>query len=175
MRNEFVGQLEAAGSRYSTSGRKTLIVIDGLDHVPREENPVASFLAELPAAAAVPEGVIFILGTQRIELPGLQTTIIQQTKEAGRSVAIEPLSKASIFALADAANLPSFVDREVLFEITSGHPLLPAISFEPFVQLLNPEFDLIFFPISMVWDGLYNKYMSVFGKNSTQHHHLAPL
>ncbi len=123
LRNEFVGQLEAAGSRYSTSGRKTLIVIDGLDHVPREENPVASFLAELPAAAAVPEGVIFILGTQRIELPGLQTTIIQQTKEAGRSVAIEPLSKASIFALADAANLPSFVDREVLFEITSGHPL----------------------------------------------------
>jgi hypothetical protein len=123
LRTEFAKQLEAAGARYSESGRKTLIVIDGLDHVPREENPEVSFLAELPAAAAVPEGVVIVLGTQRIELPGLQATIIQQTKEGERTVTIEPLSKAAVFALADTAKLPPFVDRDVLFEMCSGHPL----------------------------------------------------
>lgn len=123
LRTEFAKQLEAAGVRYAESGRKTLIVIDGLDHIPREENPEVSFLGELPAAAAVPEGVVIVLGTQRIELPGLHATIIQQTKEANRSVTIEPLSKAAVFALADAASLPAFVDREDLFEACNGHPL----------------------------------------------------
>lgn len=123
LRTEFAKQLEAAGAKYTESGRKTLILIDGLDHVPREENPEVSFLAELPAAAAVPEGVVIVLGTQRIELPGLQATIIQQAKEGDRTVTIEPLSKAAVFALADAANLPPFVDRDVLFEKCSGHPL----------------------------------------------------
>ncbi|RWN97948.1 ATP-binding protein [Mesorhizobium sp.] len=123
LRTEFAKQLEAASVRYAESGRKTLIVIDGLDHVPREENPEVSFLAELPAAAVIPDGVLIVLGTQRIELPGLQATIIQQAKEGDRTVTIEPLSKAAVFALADAANLPTFVDREVLFEKCGGHPL----------------------------------------------------
>jgi hypothetical protein len=123
LRTEFAKQLEAAGAKYTDSGRKTIIVIDGLDHVPREENPEVSFLAELPAAVAVPEGVVIVLGTQRIELPGLQATIIQQVKEGDRTVKIEPLSKAAVFALADAANLLPIVDRDVLFEKCSGHPL----------------------------------------------------
>ncbi|WP_425088861.1 AAA family ATPase [Stappia sp.] len=123
LRTEFAKQLEAAGVRYAESGRKTLIIIDGLDHVPREENPEVSFLSELPAADAVPEGVVFVLGTQRLELPCLHPTIIQQAKEGNRTVAIEPLNKAAVFALADDANLPPFVDRDVLFEICCGHPL----------------------------------------------------
>ena len=89
----------------------------------REENPEVSFLGELPAAAAVPDGVVFVLGTQRIELPGLHATIIQQTKEGDRTITIEPLNKAAVFALADTAKLPSFVDKDVLFEKCRGHPL----------------------------------------------------
>ncbi|NTF08895.1 ATP-binding protein [Agrobacterium rubi] len=123
LRSEFAKQLEAAGARYTESGRKTLIVIDGLDHVPREENPKASFFAELPAASAIPEGVVIILGTQRVDLPGLHATIVQQAKEANRSVTIEPMSRVAVFALADAANLPSFIDRDILFERCNGHPL----------------------------------------------------
>lgn len=139
LRTEFAKQLEAAGVRYTESGRKTLIVIDGLDHVPREENPAVSFLAELPAAAAVPEGVVIVLGTQRIELPGLQATIIQQTKKGDRTVTIEPLSKAAVFALADAANLPPFVDRDVLFEMCSGHPLTARYFIEALRSVTNAE------------------------------------
>ncbi|TWT02929.1 ATP-binding protein [Reyranella sp. CPCC 100927] len=123
LRAEFAKQLDAASERFRKSGRKTLIVIDGLDHVPREENPVVSFLAELPASAAIPDGVVFVLGTQRIELRGLHATIVQQTREANRTIVIDPLTKAAVFALADAATVPSFVDRETLFERCSGHPL----------------------------------------------------
>lgn len=85
-RTEFTKQLESAGQRFRETGRKAIIIVDGLDHVPREENPQESFLAELPSAAAVPDGVIFLLGTQQLELPRLNPTIIQQAREPNRTV-----------------------------------------------------------------------------------------
>lgn len=123
LRKEFSKQLASASARFSETARKTLIVIDGLDHVPREETPAVSFLSELPASSAIPEGVVIVLGTQRIELPGLHPTIIQQSKAAGRTISIDPLSKAAVFSLADAAGLGGFVDRELLYRQTGGHPL----------------------------------------------------
>jgi GTPase SAR1 family protein len=139
LRTEFLRQLEAAGARYATSGRKTLVVIDGLDHVPREETPTVSFLGELPAAATIPEGVVIVLGTQRIDLPSLKTTIIQQVREGDRTVTIEPMNKASVFALADAARLPSFVDREMLFLMCGGHPLTARYYIEALRFVANAE------------------------------------
>lgn len=122
-RTEFTKQLESASKRFRDTGRKTIIIVDGLDHVPREENPQESFLAELPAAGAVPDGVIFLLGTQRLELPRLHPTIVQQAKEPNRTVVIDPLSRSAVFALASAAGLPDFVEREDLFDACQGHPL----------------------------------------------------
>jgi hypothetical protein len=91
--------------------------------VPREENPAVSFLSELPASTAVPEGIVFILGTQRTDLPGLHATIVQQTNDSNRTVLIDALSKAAVFALANAADMPDFVDRDALWEKCNGHPL----------------------------------------------------
>lgn len=122
-RTEFAKQLENASKRYRETGRKTIIIVDGLDHVPREENPQESFLAELPAAGAVPEGIIFLLGTQRLELPRLHPTIVQQAQEPSRTVVIDPLSRSAVFALAGDAGLPAFVERESLFNACQGHPL----------------------------------------------------
>jgi hypothetical protein len=139
LRTEFIKQLDSASERFRTTGRKTVIVIDGLDHVPREEDPEASFLAELPAARAVPEGVIFLLGTQRIELPKLHPTIVQQASEAERTIVIDPLTRAAIFSLANAASLPSFVDRERLFDVCQGHPLTARYFIEALRAASNTE------------------------------------
>ncbi|MBR0725706.1 AAA family ATPase [Bradyrhizobium manausense] len=122
-RAEFAKQLESASERFRDTGRKTIIIVDGLDHVPREESPQESFLAELPAAAAVPDGIIFLLGTQRLELPRLHPTIIQQAKGQLRTVVIDPLSRSAVFALAGDAGLSDFIDREALFDACQGHPL----------------------------------------------------
>jgi hypothetical protein len=50
LRDELNRQLNEAGQRYRETGRKTVVIVDGLDHVPREETPNISFLKELPAA-----------------------------------------------------------------------------------------------------------------------------
>lgn len=139
LRTELTKQLLSARDRFEESGRKTVIIIDGLDHVPREETPTVSFLPELPAAASIPEGVIVILGTQRIELPGLHPTIIQQAREPGRTVVIDPLTKAAVFSLADAAKLPKFVERETLFDRTKGHPLTARYFIDALKQATDSE------------------------------------
>lgn len=123
LRSELGRQLDQASRRFQETGRKTVIVVDGLDHVPREENPDFSFLKELPAASAVPSGVLFVLGTQRLDLAYLHPTIIQQASETERRVVIDPLSRNAIFQMANAAGVPDFVARESLFDACQGHPL----------------------------------------------------
>lgn len=123
LRQEFGRQLDIASSEFQKTGRKTIIVIDGLDHVPREETPQVSFLQELPAASAIPEGVLIVLGTQRLELPGIAPTILQQLAQERRTITIEPLTRRAIAELADKAELPSFVDRSSLYDCCDGHPL----------------------------------------------------
>ncbi len=123
LRQEFARQLHLARDEFQTTGRKTIITIDGLDHVPREETPEVSFLQELPAANAVPEGVLIVLGSQRLDLPGIAPTILQQVGQDGRTIMIEPLSRRAIADIADNADLPAFVDRSKLYDCCEGHPL----------------------------------------------------
>ena len=123
LRQEFTWQLFSAQSKYKESGRKTVIVIDGLDHVPREETPQVSFLNELPAASSIPDGVILVLGTQRVNLPGVHPTIVQQLDSENRTVVIEPLTRQAVAEFADAAGIPDFVSRKKLYDSCDGHPL----------------------------------------------------
>ena len=48
LRSQLAALLLAAGERYNSSGIKTIIIVDGLDHIPREERPNRSLLSELP-------------------------------------------------------------------------------------------------------------------------------
>ena len=123
LRQEFTRQLSNAHSKYKESGRKTVIAIDGLDHVPREETPQVSFLNELPAASSIPDGVILVLGTQRVDLPGVHPTIVQQLNSENRTVTIEPLSRQAVADFADAAGIQAFVSRKKLYDSCDGHPL----------------------------------------------------
>lgn len=123
-RREEIGALLAqAGERFITDGLRTLIVVDGLDHVPREERPMRSFLADLPLPAAVPDGVLFILGTQRVDLPDMPPAVRDQASLAERQVEMQGLSLTAIVAMADALGVPTAVPRPRLRELTLGHPL----------------------------------------------------
>lgn len=122
-REEFGKLLAAAGQRFQTTGTRTLIVVDGLDHIPREETPERSLLAELPLPAAVPEGVIFILGTQRLDLTALKPAVQEQAGQVGRRISIAPLSKNAIERMAEALGLDKRIDRSRIADIGAGHPL----------------------------------------------------
>ncbi|WP_312236412.1 ATP-binding protein [Stenotrophomonas sp.] len=122
-REEIEALLAQAGERFTTDGLRTLIIVDGLDHVSREERPMRSFLADLPLPAAVPDGVLIILGTQRVDLPDMPPAVRDQASEAERQVEMQGLSLSGIAAMADALGVPTALSRPRLRELTLGHPL----------------------------------------------------
>lgn len=122
-REQFGAFLVQAGERYEHDGVRTIIVVDGLDHVPREEMPVHSMLAELPLPAAVPKGVVFVLGTQRLDLAHLKPAVQEQAAKPGRIITMRPLERDAVARMADTLGLDPSVSRQRLNELSHGHPL----------------------------------------------------
>jgi hypothetical protein len=115
--------LNEVGERYQADGLATIIVVDGLDHVPREERPQRSFLNDFPLPDSIPDGVIFLLGTQRLDLIDLPASVKDQASEEGRLIQVSPLSPSAVARLAELAGVSSDVDGALLYKKTSGHPL----------------------------------------------------
>ncbi|MBV8636156.1 MAG: ATP-binding protein, partial [Burkholderiaceae bacterium] len=122
-REQFSALIHAAGERFKADDVRTLIVIDGLDHVPREERPQRSFLAELPLPGAVPDGVLFILGTQRMNLDDIPPAVQDQASMVGRKVEMAPLSREAVHKMAQLLSLDADIDRDTIFALSHGHPL----------------------------------------------------
>jgi hypothetical protein len=123
LQRQFAALLLAASERYRKSTIKTIIVVDGLDHVPREERPEHSLLRAFPIASAVPLGVTFVLGTQRLDLPGLPPSIRDQALQDGRRVDITPLAREAVHRLAVLAGVEAVEDHQAIFDRSEGHPL----------------------------------------------------
>lgn len=123
-REQFAALLRQAAVRYQMDGVRTLIVVDGLDHVPREEKPQRSFLAELPLPESIPEGVLFVLGTQQLNLQDLKPAVRDQADADSRKVLVSPLSREAVHRMADLLVLDPAIPRDRLFELSHGHPLV---------------------------------------------------
>lgn len=123
-REQFGALLHQAGQRFQRENVRTLIVVDGLDHVPREEKPQRSFLAELPLPCAIPDGVLFVLGTQRLDLEDLRPAVSDQAASEGRRVSMSPLRREAVHRLADILDLNAEISRDRVFDLSRGHPLV---------------------------------------------------
>lgn len=121
--SQFAELLREAGGKFKASGIRTIILVDGLDHIPREEKTDRPLLRELPLPVSIPDGVVFILGTQTLELDDIPPTARDQAKAAERCIPISSLSKEAIFLMADLSGLPSDCDRGTIFDRSQGHPL----------------------------------------------------
>lgn len=116
-------QLDQAGERWRDLHEATVIVVDGIDHVPREQNPSRSFLEELPSPS-LPDGVFVILGTQTTGI--LSRPIREALVVDGRTVEVPPLSPEQVLSLADAAGPGNWLfpgQRDRLVTASEGHPL----------------------------------------------------
>lgn len=122
-REQFGALLRQAGERYERDGIRTIIVVDGLDHVPREERPTHSLLGELPLPAAIPTGVTFVLGTQRLDLAHLKPAVKEQTEKGERLVQMRPLGREAVAHMADALGLDPAIPRLDVSNLSHGHPL----------------------------------------------------
>lgn len=129
-REEFLGklhrQLAELHERWLTESILTIILVDGLDHIEREQKPDRSLLHDFPHPDTLPDGVIFILGSQTLELAGLSPAIKAQLKEKNRLVTMAPLDRKAVFSIVESVGLfvPLTAEQiEETYRLSSGHPL----------------------------------------------------
>ena len=117
-----------AHAHYVIQGRKTILLVDGLDHVSREVGLQSSILYELPRPDEVPEGFLIILSAQPQALvPGTigADVGIAVTVESGRRVDVTGLSRAEVHAIVTQVAKPtSTEDRDRLNVACQGNPLI---------------------------------------------------
>ncbi len=123
LRRQLEALLREAGERFARKAVRTVIIVDGLDHIPREERPEHSLLCVLPLPHGLPKGVIFLLGSQKLELAGIPPSVRDQAGANGRRVDIAPLSRDAVYRIANASGLAAAVDRDALHARSEGHPL----------------------------------------------------
>jgi hypothetical protein len=112
-------RLAQLGRFYRENGRRAVILIDGLDHVERAD-PTVSLLKYLPVPSEMPEGVLFVVGSQTVRM--LHEEIRTRLRGDGRTVHMERLEVVAIERLRSKAGVS--VDTRDLQEVTEGHPLL---------------------------------------------------
>ena len=91
--DRFPRQLRSLGEDYRRTGRRTVFLVDGLDHIAREQQPERSLLLDLPAPSQLPEGVFILLGSQTDQLENLPEAIRQVIAVPSRRIemsAFEP-------------------------------------------------------------------------------------
>jgi hypothetical protein len=112
--------LQQLGDRYQGEVRRSIILVDGLDHVERERDVHQPLLRYLPRPEDLPDGVLFVVGSQTIRM--LHPDIRSQLEQPGRTIQIAPLGRSEVADLALAWRVQ--VDADRLWEVSSGHPLV---------------------------------------------------
>jgi hypothetical protein len=122
--NRFHHQLDLLHNDWQSTGRKTVILIDGLDHIAREQRPRHSLLDDLPPPSQVPEGVIIILGSQT-DGP-FPARVQASVRSEGRRIEMAPLGREEVFKIIDSVGLQvtySTEHKEQIYTLSDGHPL----------------------------------------------------
>lgn len=125
--DKFSHQLAELHDSWLSDGVLTLILVDGLDHIEREQKTIRSLLEVLPHPDTLPEGVLFILGSQTLELKGLPSAVKTQLQaDSTRILNMRPLARSQVFDMFDEAGLLNPLtseQKEQAYRISDGHPL----------------------------------------------------
>ena len=126
LRLQFIDQLDAAGAEFRRTSRRTIIVVDGLDHVDRDYSGSDGLLEELPRPNELPEGVLFIVGSRT--LAPLDAHARQQLHERQGTVDLQQhrLLPASIVKICRRVPFTASLSDEThqrIVDLSDGHPL----------------------------------------------------
>lgn len=119
----FYKQIQLLHNDWQVNGHKTVIIIDGLDHIEREQHPSRSLLDDLPLPEQVPNGIYFILGTQTdAHLPDRVQATVRQPE---RRIEMEPLTREAVIRITERIKLPVLTPakKEMIYVLSNGHPL----------------------------------------------------
>ena len=120
----FHSQLQLLNRDWQKTGCKTIILVDGLDHIEREQHPSRSLLADLPRPDDIPDGIYFVLGSQT-DAP-LSGRIKAEVRRQDRKIEMLPLSRQQVHEVIAAADTPIVVTPQQIdraYDLSNGHPL----------------------------------------------------
>ena len=126
LRRQFADHLDAVGADFGRNGLRTVVVVDGLDHVEREYRGTDSLLGELPRPDALPEGLVFVVGSRTLE--PLRPLVRQHLEERGTIVDLQHhrLPPSAILEICRRAPMTSGLAVDIhtrIAELSDGHPL----------------------------------------------------
>jgi len=119
--------MSKANERFVLQGQKTILLVDGLDHVSREVNLQNPVLHELPPPDEVPNGFLIVLSAQPQAFnPGtIPTKVASAVTQAGRLVQVSGLSRVEVHQLLSRINKRTTgAERDDLFDSCLGNPLI---------------------------------------------------
>ncbi len=128
---------------YSHDGIKTIIIVDGLDHIQREQNVEYSLIKDLPAPESIPDGVYFVLGSRTIDgLTDLANNIKFNIQKEQRAIDIAPLVRHEALNVVKSYDL-LFSEKQLenISLNTEGHPLFLRYTIERLLSVHEEEYD----------------------------------
>lgn len=120
--------MSKANEQYIIQGHKTILLIDGLDHVSREINIQNNLLHELPSPDEVPKGFIIILSSQpQALIPGIITASVGYVvaTQSDRRIEISGLTRPEVHAILEKIDKATTgLERDALYSASLGNPLI---------------------------------------------------
>ena len=113
--------------RYRNNGHRTIILVDGLDHVTREEKMDRPLQLELPLPEELVEGCLVFISTQPQAIRKLRPQIQGQLRKPGRTVQISPLSPEAIHHCLSPKRIGRTLDEaeeRMIYTSCQGNPLI---------------------------------------------------
>jgi tetratricopeptide (TPR) repeat protein len=120
----FHRQIQILGQNYVEDQIKTVVLVDGLDHIAREQQPERPLLRDLPLPGTLPDGVFIVVGSQTDQLADLPSPIRHVLEYEERRIQMGRLSPADVYTIAAECILaPETEELHKISEISDGHPL----------------------------------------------------
>lgn len=119
-------QLQLLHNDWLQTNRRTVILVDGLDHIAREQNPHRSLLLDLPVPEQIPEGVYFVLGSQTDQLRELPDRVQHQIQQQSRRVRMGRLRREAVAWIIENSEGHSNLSeghQDEIYARSDGHPL----------------------------------------------------
>src|SRR4030095_6355839 len=138
----FHQQLQHLHEDWQATGRKTVMLIDGLDHIAREQHPQRSLLRDLPLPNQVPEGVYIMRGSQTDQLAELPDRVQRNIRQPEHRIQMQPLPREAVLRVVERVNLPvslSPEQMERIFTLSEGHPLALAYLVKHLQGVADPK------------------------------------
>lgn len=136
LRRSMAEGLDTAGEEFTRTGRRTLIIIDGLDHVDREFRDDRGLLKDLPRPEAVPPGVLIVVGSRTLDPLGAHAQAQVQERSSVIDLRDHRLTRSDVREICSRAPATAHLPQRLHDDIarrSAGYPL--AVGY--LINLLN--------------------------------------